>query len=292
MKKLVTTLPRTVTAWSVTLCLCCLTAKAATTTISSLPQITAPSTNTYFEVADMSATPKSRKLSIGDLRSTINSTNLTLSVNGTNATTPNITNSANVTWSKNGSNLSASAISSVSVNATNTTTPNFQDSATVTWSKSGSNITAAAAGGDPAAPINNFYSTNNFFLSGKGNTLIITQVVQFAWTTLTMSGSNVSAINLTNGTFFKLTLTNDAFMVAPINFPGTNFGNTIQLHVAQDGTGGRSLTLTNSSWQLSGSGTSSNAVASITTNANAVSILTFATSPFSSTKLYGVTSPF
>lgn len=139
-----------------------------------------------------------------------------------------------------------------------------------------------------AAPVNNFWSTNNFFISGKGNTLIITQVVQFAWTTLTMSGSNVSAMNLTNSSFFKLTLTNDAFMVAPINFPGTNFGSTFQVHVAQDGTGGRSLTLTNGSYVMAGSGTSTNPVASLNTNASAVSVLTFVTSPFTSSKLYGV----
>ena len=33
----------------------------------------------------------------------------------------------------------------------------------------------AVSGGSAAAPVNNFYSTNNFFVSGKGNTLIITQ---------------------------------------------------------------------------------------------------------------------
>lgn len=134
-------------------------------------------------------------------------------------------------------------------------------------------------------------TTQNFHLA-KGSTLVITQVAHFAWSTLTMSGSNVSAVNLTNSTLFKLRLTNDAFMVAPINFPGTNFGGTYQVHVEQDGTGGRSLTLTNSSWRLSGQGASTNQVAAITTNANAVSVLTFATSPFSSSLLYGVTTPF
>lgn len=157
----------------------------------------------------------------------------------------------------------------------------------------GDNGTALTYNGEPitsteAAPVNNFFTTNQFFQSGKGNTLIITQVVQFAWTTLTMTGSNVSAMNLTNGSFYKLTLTNDAFMVAPVNFPGTNFGATYQVHAAQDGTGGRTLMLTNGSYVMSGSGTSTNAVVGLNTNANAVTVLTFATSPFTATKLYGV----
>jgi hypothetical protein len=134
--------------------------------------------------------------------------------------------------------------------------------------------------------------TNNFFISGKGNTLILTQYVQFPWTTLTYSGSNVSAINLTNGSMFKLTLTNDAFIGAPVNLPGTNLAQAIQVHLIQDGTGGRSVMLTNSAWVVSGSGTSSNAIPSITTNANAVTVLTFSSSPFTASKLYGVTSPF
>lgn len=203
---------------------CCLLllglpARAAvlTNSISALTAITTPSTNTYLEVADLSATPKSRKIWLLDLARSILS---------------------------------------------------YADGASVS--------------------INNFFSTNNFFLSGKGNTLVITQTVQFAWTTLTMSGSNVSALNLTNGSFFKLTLTNDAFMVAPINFPGTNFGATYQVHAIQDGPGGHSLTLTNSSYVMAGSGTSTNAVAALNTNANAVTVLTFVTSPFSATKLYGV----
>src|SRR5881628_1868262 len=140
-------------------CLSCLTAQAAVvrSTISSLPQITTPSTNTYFEVADMSATPKSRKLSISDLKSSINATNLTLSVNATNATTPNL-----------------------------------QDTATVTWAKSGSNLTATAAGSSASAPVNNFYATNIYSQTGNHNTMIITQYVRLPWMTLSYSSTNVS----------------------------------------------------------------------------------------------------
>lgn len=35
------------------------------------------------------------------------------------------------------------------------------------------------SGGSESAPVNNFYSTNNFFINGKGNTLVVTQSVTF-----------------------------------------------------------------------------------------------------------------
>lgn len=189
---------------------------------------------------------------------------------------------------------SSSAIRSATGHFTNQVTtallliPNGAGSGFVLTSDGSGFGTWQALPGSSSSIINEFFSTNNYFLSGRGNTLIITQVVQFAWNTLTMSGSNVSAMNLTNSSFFKLTLTNDAFMVAPINFPGTNFGSTFQVHAIQDGTGGRTITLTNGSFVMAGSGTSSNAVPTINTNANAVTVLTFATSPHNSTKLYGV----
>lgn len=133
-------------------------------------------------------------------------------------------------------------------------------------------------------------STVNYHLA-KGSQLILTNDLLFAWNVLTMSGSNVSTISLTNGLMHKLTLTNNAFINAPTDFPGTNFGRTFQIHVAQDGTGGRTLMLTNSSWRLTPNG-STNQVAALTTNANAITVLTFTTSPFSSSLLYGVVTPF
>jgi hypothetical protein len=131
---------------------------------------------------------------------------------------------------------------------------------------------------------------SNVFNIAKGGHLTITNYIQLPWTELSYSGSNVT-VNLTNS-MFKLTLTNDAFFVTPTGLPGTNISQAIQIHLVEDNTGGRIVTLTNSSWVVSGSGTSTNAVPSITTNANAVTVLTFVTSPFSATKLYGVTSPF
>lgn len=136
------------------------------------------------------------------------------------------------------------------------------------------------------------YVTNNIFINGKGNSVILTNSLNFYWSTITYSsGSNLTAINLTN-TFFKLTLTNDAFMPVPAGFPGTNLAQSIQIHVKQDGTGARTLMLTNSGWTVYGQSESTNAMPALTTNANAVTVLTFATSPHTGTRLYGVPTAF
>jgi hypothetical protein len=132
--------------------------------------------------------------------------------------------------------------------------------------------------------------TSNLFTVAKGGHLTVTNYVQFPWTMLAYSGSNVT-VNLTNS-MFRLTLTNNAFFAAPTGLPGTNLAQTIQVHLLQDGTGGRTVTLTNSAWVVSGSGVSTNAVPTINTNANGVTILTFVSSPFDATKLYGVPSAF
>jgi hypothetical protein len=103
-----------------------------------------------------------------------------------------------------------------------------------------------------------------------------------------MTGSNVSTIDFNAGSMFRLLATNNAFLTAPSNLPGTNVSQTIQFAFIQDGTGTRTLTVTNGSWELSGSGTSTNQVAAVNTNANAITYLTFVTSPNSATKVHGV----
>lgn len=83
------------------ICLSCLalTAQAAIIAphISQLPQITTPSTNTYLEVADMSATPKSRKYWLVDLKGYI-ATNLTDAQIAANAAIAKSKISTNSTW--------------------------------------------------------------------------------------------------------------------------------------------------------------------------------------------------
>ena len=125
----------------------------------------------------------------------------------------------------------------------------------------------------------------------NNSTLTITNYVRMPFTTLTYSGTNASTVDFAAGSAFKMLLTNDVFFGAPSNLPGTNYLQTIQIWFVQDGTGGYAPTFTNGSWVISGSGTSTNGVGGITTNANAISILTFATSPFSATKVAAVTTP-
>jgi len=45
--------------------------------------------------------------------------------------------------------------------------------------------------------------------------------------------------------------------------------------------------MTNSAWVMAGSGTATNAVVALNTNANSVTVLTFVTSPFSAAQVYG-----
>jgi len=137
-------------------------------------------------------------------------------------------------------------------------------------------------------PYTNWFSVDANGAVGVSNIVTVANAVRMPWTTLTMTGSNVSTIDLNAGSYYKLVLTNDAFFGAPSNLPGTNTAQTIQIALQQDGTGARVVTMTNSAWMLSGSGTSTNAVPFITTNANGVSVLTFVSSPFSATKLLGV----
>jgi hypothetical protein len=123
------------------------------------------------------------------------------------------------------------------------------------------------------------------------NAATATNYIRFPWTTLAYTSTSNITVNLDAGSMFKLTLTNNAFFVAPSGLPGTNLAQTIQVHLLQDGTGGRTIMLTNSAWVVSGYGESTNATPSITTNANSISVLTFVTSPFNS-KLYGVPTAF
>ncbi len=139
---------------------------------------------------------------------------------------------------------------------------------------------------------NNLTVSNLYTVNGNHNTLIVTNYTRFPFTTLTMSGSNVSAMDFNAASMWKVTLTNNGFIGAPSNLPGTNLNQTAQLFVQQDGTGTRTLMLTNGSWHLTGSGISTNQVAAIGTNANEISVVTFSTSPFSATKVYGVVTPF
>lgn len=59
----------------------------------------------------------------------------------------------------------------------------------------GIQVSTNSSGGSESAPVNNWYSTNNFFISGKGNSLVITQ-------TLTVSGRYVYPLEAGTGITF------------------------------------------------------------------------------------------
>jgi hypothetical protein len=126
------------------------------------------------------------------------------------------------------------------------------------------------------------FFTNNFFLSGKGNTLIVTQYVRFPFSTLTLTGTNATAPDLSAASLFKLTLTTNAYIPAPTGLPGTNTGQTINILAKQDPSAIRTLTW-NSAYKFPG-GTAP----TMTTNASAVDVFSFVTSPFDATVLYSV----
>ena len=159
-------------------------------------------------------------------------------------------------------------------------------------------LVAADLPSSGSAGVTNFYDytfvTNTYFITGKGATLIVTQYFRLPFQTMTYSATtNLTAIDLSTASAFKLTLTNNAFLPAPAGLPGTNQLQTIQMHVQQDATGARTLILTNSSWIVAGISEAANASVPITTNANAISILTFATTPFGTgNKLYLVNTAF
>ncbi len=139
---------------------------------------------------------------------------------------------------------------------------------------------------------NNLTVSNLYTVNGNHSFIIVTNALKMPFTTLTMSGSNVSAMDFNAASMWKVTATNDMFIGAPSNLPGTNLNQTAQLFILQDGTGGRIVTFTNSAWLISGSGASTNATPTIQTNAGSQTIVTFSTSPFSATKVYGVVTPF
>lgn len=181
---------------------------------------------------------------------------------------------------------------SVFVNGTNVTNPNIIDGGNTTWAiQSGTNVVSTANATNDVT-YNSITVQSNTFNVAKGGSLTITNFTRYAYATLTLSGTNVSAISLTNSSAFKLTLTTNAFFGVPTDLPGTNFQQTIQIHVIQDSTGGRTVTFTNSSWNLAATDPSTNAVPVISTNANAVTLFTFSTSPFTVSRLYGAVSPF
>jgi hypothetical protein len=127
-----------------------------------------------------------------------------------------------------------------------------------------------------------FYSSNvyitNVTVNGRQenrkNTVSLYNVLSY-------SGTNV-AVNLATANFFWLLLTNDAYITAPSGGSGTNYAQPIQIVVSQNSTGGYHL-----GWDTAWYPT--NRTPTMTTNANAVDVFSFVSSPFN-TSLLGVSA--
>lgn len=179
-----------------------------------------------------------------------NSNFYTTNVYSSNIFTTNLTvNNNNNTFKLNGKDVSF-----ISVNGTNVAPFNLTNSATVTLGVSGTNVTMTASGGG----------------GGGGASVWIPN------TALTYSGGTNVTIDGSGGTNFFLLLTNTAFFVTPNNVPASKSTNTyFTVYFQQDSTGTRAVTWTNGSFKWPG-----NNQFQPTTNANAVSYVTFTMSPF------------
>ncbi len=178
------------------------------------------------------------------------------SVNATNAAGGNITNSATITWAVSGSNWTANAVSSgtsVFINGTNVSNPNFTNSATITWGIGAStNVSATAT---PAA---------------------------LTWITLTQSGTNISGFDPALGNYFRLTITNTAFIPAPSTLPTTTTPQNIELWILEDSVGTWAVTWATNYKMMNGTAPVQ------TTNAGAIDIYSLSAHPFTN-NLFGVT---
>ncbi len=225
------------------------------TKISQYPAVTTPATNDLF-VVESGTTNKN--ITYANLKAAINLTN-TFSVNATNVPTPNVTNSATVTWSINGTNITATSAAggtTVSVNATNVSTPNFTNSSTVTWAISGSNVTATAS------------------------------TAALTWITLTQIGTNIFGFDPSLGNYFKLTITNTAFIPAPTTLPSTTTPQNIELWILENNIGTWSVTwATNYAFM-------NRTAPQQTTNANAIDIYTLSAHAFTNNIFSVVQTPY
>ncbi len=135
---------------------------------------------------------------------------------------------------------------------------------------------------------NNLTVSNLYSVNGNHALLIVTNAVRMPWVTQTLTGTNVAQIDLNAGSMFRVYLAANAYFGTVANHPGTNTSQSIQIALIQDGTGSRTVTMTNTTWFLNGSGSTTNAVPSLNTNANGITILSFVTHPTNSVALVGV----
>lgn len=111
--------------------------------------------------------------------------------------------------------------------------------------------------------------TNNAALIG--DSAHFTNAVTYAWETLSYSGTNVT-ITLTNSTLFTLSYTGNVYFPQPSGFPASGRGHAFTVEIIGNGTGGYTSGFDTNYWKFS-----SNSVPTLSTNANAVTILSCVT---------------
>ena len=166
---------------------------------------------------------------------------LTNSVSGlTNAILKSLTNDANgLTWTDNGTNVSATLAQSIKTSAS----PTF----------AGESLTGSLSA--PSAYVTNALLTLNTNVTYGANATNVT-------------------INAASACYHYVLLTNNAYFVQPTGLPGGGTNQAFNIVLKQDGTGARTVNFNTTYWKFPG-GT----VPTITTNANAVDVLSCLVSP-------------
>jgi hypothetical protein len=242
-------------------------AAVPTNSISVLTAITTPSSNTFLEVADMSATPKSRKIWLLDLANAIFSY-------GSSSTNPaSIIYVTNIVVQTN----SVTVLKGVHITISNSITILTNG----TFTLQNLPLPAVLVVGTNGIVTN---ATLSGLTLGNDNTLTATGVTTGV-TPLAYSGTNITGFNcLTNNATYTLTLTNHCLFGASTftGLPNTTTNVFFTLGLKQDSAGGYVPKFTNSivAWADGNQPV-------IKTNANAVSYLYFHSHLFTNGMLVG-----
>ncbi len=106
------------------------------------------------------------------------------------------------------------------------------------------------------------------------------------WITLTQSGTNISGFDPALGSYFKLTITNTAFIPAPSTLPSTTTPQNIELWILEDAVGTWSVTwATNYAFM-------NRTAPQQTTNANSIDIYTLSAHAFTNNIFSVVQTPY
>lgn len=100
------------------------------------------------------------------------------------------------------------------------------------------------------------------------NSILIHPNLSYNYQTLSYNGGTNVTVDLKASSLFKLNITNNTYFNQPTNFPNTGYGNAFTIECIMDATGGYSVNFDTNYWKFS-----SNSIPVLSTNANAVSLL-------------------